>query len=136
MPRIFGLNLVALLLATFAFFFAGFVIYGVLFSDLWMSIEGVSEEDAAAAGMGWLAPALLITVLQVIGLGLILQWRKAASLGAAVTTAIVAWALIALPLMAYDPIYIPGQSPMSLVIDGAHLFVGWVSSAVILTLLK
>ncbi len=136
MPRIIGLNLLGVVLATFAFFFAGFVIYGVLFTDLWMAIEGVSEADAAGQGMGWLAPALLITVLQVIGLGLILQWRKAASLGAAVTTAVVAWALIALPLMAYDPIYIPGHSPMALVIDGLHLFIGWVASAIILTLIK
>ena len=136
MPKVFGLNPVAVLLGTIVFFMAGFVIYGVLFTELWMSIEGVSEADAEAAGMGWLAPALLITVLQVIAIGFLIKWRGATDLVGAVTTAIIAWALIAVPLMAYDPIYVPGHSPMSLVIDGLHLFVGWVASAIIFALLK
>lgn len=136
MPRIFGLNLVGILLASLVFFFAGFVIYGVVLADVWMRIEGVTPDAAAAAGMGWLVPAFAITVLQVIGLGMVLQWRKAMNLRDAVTTALAMWAFFALPLMAYDPIYIPGHSPLTLALDGLHLFVGWTASAVILTLFK
>ena len=136
MPKILGLNLIAIIVATVVFFFAGFVIFGVLFSELWMSIENVKVEDAEAAGMGWLAPALLITLMQVVGIGLLLKWRGATSIGEAVQTAILAWLFLAVPITAYDPIYVPHASYMSLVLDSVHLFVGWVGSAVIFSLIK
>ncbi len=136
MPKIFDLNPIGVLVASLAFFFAGFVIYGVLFSELWMALEGVTEADAEGAGMGWLAPALVITVMQVIGIGLLLKWRGAETLRDAAWTAFVAWLVLAVPLMAYDPIYNPNASWLSLALDGLHLFVGWVGTAAILTLMK
>jgi len=136
MPRIFDLNLLAIIIGSVVFFFAGFILYGVLFTDLWQEIEGVTAAEVEAAGMGWLLPAFAITVLQVIGIGLLLKWRAVEGIGASVATAATAWLFLAVPLMAYDPIYIPGHSYASLFLDGAHLFVGWVLSAVIYAVIK
>ncbi|MEO0398624.1 MAG: DUF1761 domain-containing protein [Pseudomonadota bacterium] len=136
MPRIFGLNVVGVLVASVAFFMVGYAVYGAIFSELWMSLQGVSEADVEAAGMGWLAPAFLITVLQMTGLATILKWRGVSDIMCAVLTAVAVWAFFGLPLMAYDPIYVPGESPMLLVIDGVHLFFGWIVGAIVLAVLK
>ncbi|MBI1393662.1 MAG: DUF1761 family protein [Alphaproteobacteria bacterium] len=137
MPRILGLNIVGVLIASVAFYFVGFLLYGLLFADLWMSAQGIAEADFEGQNTGaYMAGGFLITALQVIGLGLTLGWRKAMDMGAAIRTAIILWAFFALPFSHYSYLYEPHHNPALLAIDAGHLLVGWVVSAIVLTLFK
>ncbi|GJL91957.1 DUF1761 domain-containing protein [Hyphococcus sp.] len=136
MPKILGLNLIAVIAASVAFFLVGYLWYGVMFSDAWMAAAGIPSEAADAESPVWMAGGFLITLLQVIGLGLVLKWKGDATPTAAATTAAVLWFFIALPFCHYSYLYMPGHNATMLMIDASHLLVGWVVSALILRLIK
>ena len=137
MPKILGLNLLAVLAASVAFFLVGCLWYGILFADIWMEAAGIPPEAAESENPIWMAGGFLITVLQVIGIGLVLKWKGGASdIGAAAMTACVLWFFFALPFAHYAYLYGPAHSATMLMIDASHFLVGWVVSAVVLTLMK
>ncbi len=131
MPK---LNPVGVIAATVAFFVIGFLWYGVIFADAWMAAAGVTEEDAGSPV--WMILGFVITLMQVIGLAFVLKWKGDAAPMAAATTAAILWALFALPFTLYGYAYMPAHSATLLMIDASHLLVGWVVSAVVLTLFK
>lgn len=131
MPK---LNPVGIALASIAFFFIGFLWYGVIFMDGWMAGHGLTEDDGGSPI--WMVGGVVITVMQVIGLALILKWKGAAGLGDAATTAALLWALLALPFTLYAYLYLPAHNSTLLMIDASHLLVGWVVAAAILSRFK
>lgn len=137
MPKILGVNLVGVLVGSVAFFLVGWLWYGIIFADAWMSAMGYTEADFAGQNQTVsMVGGFVITVLQVIGIGLVLKWKGAASLGEAVATALLLWFFIALPFASYGYFYSLAQSTTLLMIDASHLLVGWVVSAVALALIK
>ncbi|NNE40329.1 MAG: DUF1761 domain-containing protein [Marinicaulis sp.] len=130
----FGLKPLPVILATVAFFFVGFLWYGLLFTEMWMAAEGLTEEDAGSPV--WMIGGLIITFMQVIGIGLVLKWKNVSGVNDAVMTMLTLWLLIALPFTAYAFVYLPAHSLPLLMIDASHLLVGWVVSAIILTIMK
>ena len=135
MPKIFGLNLLGVLVASVAFFLIGWLWYGILFQEAWMAAEGIAADAAESESPVWMAGGFLITLMQVIGIGLVLKWKGASGLGAAVTAAVVLWFFLALPFCCYAYIYAAHNSSL-LMIDASHLLVGWVVSAALLALIK
>lgn len=135
MPNIFGLKLAPVLVATIVFWFLGFLWYGVLFMDAWMAAHGVTVDDAGGFDI-YMAGGILTTLLQVIGLGLILKWRNGSGVGDAVKTALMMWVFLAFPFVMYAYLYLPAHDPTVLMIDGSHMLAGWVVSAAILTVMK
>ena len=136
MPKILGLNMLGVLVASLAFFFVGFLWYGLIFSDAWMAAEGLPPEAADAESPVWMAGGFIITILQVIGLGLVMKWKGDASPMEGATTAAVLWFFFALPFAHYAYLYNPAHNVTLLMIDGSHLLVGWIVSAVVLRLIK
>jgi len=137
MPRILGLNLLGVVLASIVFFMVGFVFYGVLFSETWMEFSNVTEADFEGQNTApYMAGGFLITVLQVIGIGLVMRWRGVKSIGGAVSTALILWALFAVPFIHYAYLYMPQHHVAQLLVDGGHFLVGWLVSAIILAVLK
>ena len=130
----FGLKPLPVILATVAFYFVGFLWYGLIFSEVWMAGHGVSEEDAGSPL--WMIGGFILTFMQVIGLGLILKWRNGSGVGAALQTAGLLWLLLALPFTLYDYVYLPGHNFTLLLVDASHLLVGWVVAAIILAVMK
>ena len=136
MPKILGLNLVGVLVASIAFFLVGWLWYGIIFSDVWMAAMGISADAAGGSFDIWMAGGLLITVMQVIGVGLVMKWKGVSGLSGAVITAVLLWLFFALPFCHYAYIYNPGHDSTLLMIDAGHLLVGWVVSAIVLALIK
>jgi hypothetical protein len=132
MPK---MNWIAVLAASAVFYVIGFVWYGVVFADAWMSAMGVTEEDAGGEPV-WMALGAVITILQVIGLALVLKWKGAARPADAAQISVILWALFALPFTLYGYAYLPDHNATLLMIDAGHLLVGWVAAAVVLTLFK
>ena len=137
MPKLFGLNSVAILAASVAFFIVGFLWYGLLFADAWMAASGITKEMAEAdQNPRWMIGGFVITVMQVIGIGLVLKWKGATSLNAAAMTALLLWFVFALPFCLYAYFYSVAHSSTLLMIDASHLLVGWVVSAIVLSFFK
>ena len=102
-----------------------------------MSASEVTEADYEGQSQGiWMFGGFVITILQVIGIGLVLKWKGSTSIGDAVKTALVIWLLFALPFAHYAYLYMPNHEAGLLMIDASHLLVGWVISAVILAVMK
>ncbi len=135
MPRIFGLNLVGVLAGSVAFYVVGWLWYGVIFEDAWMAAMGLPEMAEEPGAMTMIG-GFVITVMQVIGIGLVLQWKGAGDIAAAVKTAAVLWLVFALPFSAYGYFYGPAQSGLLLAIDASHLLVGWVAAAIAIAVFK
>ncbi|MEQ8934389.1 MAG: DUF1761 domain-containing protein [Amphiplicatus sp.] len=137
MPKLFGLNSVAVLAASVAFFIVGFLWYGVIFADAWMAEMGIAKDQANADNSPiWMIGGFVITVMQVIGIGVVLKWKGATTLGDAVKTALLLWFLFALPFSLYGYFYSVAHSSTLLMIDASHLLVGWAVSAAVLSLFK
>lgn len=133
MPK---LNPIGIAIASVAFYFVGFLWYGLIFADAWMAAEGVSKEAAEAESPAWMGVGFVITVMQAVGLAIVLKWKGVESLGDAAMTAVILWALFALPFTFYDYIYTPGHNATLLMIDASHLLVGWTVCAAVLSRFK
>lgn len=136
MPKLFGLNILGVLIASIAFFLVGYLWYAVLFGEAWGSAHGLTRADFEGESQIWMLGGFLVTVFQVVGIGLVMKWKGVTSLGKAVLTAAVLWLVFALPFVHYNYLYLPAHNPTLLMIDASHLLVGWVVSAVVLSLIK
>lgn len=138
MPRIFGVNLLGLLVSGIAFWMLGFVFYGVLFTQVWTSLWGwdPAELEAAAAEASAL-PMIIgfaISVLSALAVGVANARLGATDLMTAVKNAVFLWAGFVLITLSYDIIYAM-QPVMLLVLDGAHILLGFILIAVVQSLL-
>lgn len=136
MPKVLGLNLVGVLVASVAFFLLGWLWYGMVFSDAYMAELGIPASAAEEGNPMTYILGFIITVLQVVGIGLAMKWKDAAGLGGAVTTAVILWIVFAVPFSAYSYLYGAAHSETLFMIDAGHLLVGWVISAIVLSLIK
>ncbi len=136
MPKIFGLNLVGVLAASFAFYVVGFLWYGLLFTDPWMAAHNLNQADAQSQSPIWMGLGFLITFMQVIGIGKVLQWKGVSSLGDAVMTTLVLWFFLGFAYSLYAFIYVPSHNVSLMLVDSSHLLVGWIVSAILLSVLK
>lgn len=137
MPRIFGLNIVATLVAGIAFWLVGALFYGALFDDLWMGLWGFGPADKARmeAAMGMtLGIGFLLSLVFAGVLGFALKALKADGMMSAIKWAIFLWAGFVVTTMSYDMIYAL-QPVLLLVLDGAHTLTGFIIMAALLTVL-
>ncbi len=135
MPKILGLNLLGVIVATIVFWMLGYLWYGVLFMQPWMEGHGLTPDNAGGFDI-YMAGGIPTTFLQVLGVGLFLKWKGVADPVKAVSTAVLMWLLIALPLTMYAYLYLPAHNSTLLMIDASHVLAGWVVSAVVLSLIK
>lgn len=134
MPDIFGLKLVPVLVATLVFWVLGYVWYGVVFMDAWMAGHGLTE-DGGGFDI-YMVGGILTTLIQVIGIGLVLKWRSVAGVGPAAKTGATLWFVFALPIVMYAYLYLPAHNSTLLMIDASHMLVGWVVSSIIFAVMK
>jgi len=128
MPKIFGSSLLAIILATLLFYVVGFVIYGLLFSEQWMTYACMTEAEALARNEA-LGPmmyiwGLVITLAQVLGIALFLKKANVNSAGKGLMKGAMLATLFALPVMAYNWLY-QGSSANLLGMDYIHLLIGY-----------
>ena len=137
MPRIFGVNIIAWLVSAVALYFVGFVFYGLLFSEAWVSLWNFSPEqiEAAEAAAGpSMALGFVISLATAFFIGLALKKFGAEGLVPVTRKAVFLWAGFVVTTLAYDTVYAL-QPVMLLVIDSAHLLVGFIVVAVLHDLL-
>lgn len=129
-----SLKPLSILIGTLAFWFVGWAWYGLVFQEPWMAAHGLTEEDAAPGA--YMAGGVIITIMQVIGVGLVLKWRRAASIPDALKTTFLLWLTIALPGMASAFVYLPAHDLTLLAIDAGYVLVGWLLVALSYAVLR
>ncbi len=139
--KINGLPVWGILVASVVFWLIGGVFYGALFTDIWIKAEGITPEliEAAEAdpmGGAWMFGGFLLCVAMVKGLAFVLKWRGWPDLSGAIGTALVLWACFAVALLGYDLIYVPRHDWAGFFVDISYNLIGWVISAIILTLMR
>lgn len=137
MPRIFGLNIIAVLVSAIALFFVGFLFYGVLFEDLWVGLQGFTEAQLLEANEHMAAGMLhgfIISLVTAIFIGLALKRFGADGMMPAIKGAVLLWAGFALTTLAYGFVYAM-QPFMLFVLDASHLLVGFIVVAAVQTAL-
>ena len=128
MPKYFGVSVLGLLLATVVFYLLGALWYGVLFAEQWMSLNHFTEETANAnmdkLGVMMWVWGVVITLVQVIGLAMVINWANASKLFTCIKISVFMALFFALPVMAYGTLY-EGTSIYLLGIDILHLLLGY-----------
>ena len=155
MPRVAGLNIVALLVATVAFYLVGMVIYGFALMEVWAN-ESLKNHGLLAPGSAPLTGDALYTALGAIpnsmgegmayglgfvltlvtttGIALVLGMTRPASLGAALGRAFILWLCFGATTLTYNVIY-SSESTTIYLIDLMHLFIGYHLAAAVLYLM-
>lgn len=133
MPK---LSLPGVLAVTLVFWLIGFVWFGVLFAKASMAAAGVDPAAAQNESPLWMAGGVFITLAQVLGLALVIRWKGDYSAVEAAKTALLLWALFALPFTLYAFFYNPAHDLALLAIDGGHLLAGWTAAGAVLGAFK
>jgi hypothetical protein len=156
MPRVAGLNIVAVLAGALAMWIVGALFYTVLFGQVWqqqtLENHGIvgAGQAAALAGDALMAElkkipnqmpeglayglGFLISLFVAVGLGLLMKMSKPSSTGSAVGIAILAWLAFAAPTLTYNVVY-SSESRVIFGIDLLHLFTGYLVAAVVIFLI-
>lgn len=128
--RFQGHNILAIIIAAALMYGIGALIYGVLFSQQWMALAGVTEDSFA--GQEWrmgLSP--IMPILQAIGLSLVIKWRNAAGWMGGLATGFWMALFFVFAARLYGFVY--SAEPTGLLgIDTLHIFlINMVAGAVI-----
>lgn len=72
--RAMGLNLLAVIAAAAVIWLIGFLLYAVLFSELWIEWMGWSP-DETKSGASRMPFMVVMPALQAVGIALVIKWR-------------------------------------------------------------
>ena len=137
MPRIFGLNIIATLVAGFALWMLGYVWYGVVFTDPWTAMQNFTPEQTAygEANMGMLmGMGFLIALISSGFLGFVLRKIGATDMADAIKMSLVLCFGFVVLTQLYAPVY--ALTPMALFyIDASYQVVGFAIMAAIHSLM-
>ena len=137
MPRIFGLNIIAVLASTIALYFVGFLFYGVFFIDLWVGLHDFTDAQMHAANENMaigMTYGFFLSLITASFIGVALKRFGGDGMMPAIKGAVLLWAGFAATTLAYDVVYAM-QPVMLFVLDAAHLLVGFVIVAIVQTVL-
>ncbi|MCA8903180.1 MAG: DUF1761 domain-containing protein [Hyphomonas sp.] len=133
MPRILGVNAVGALLAAVAMFFVGFLVYGALFTEVYMSARGFQEADFEGNGPAWMGVGFLIELVAAFGIAWVIKARGTKGLVPCLLTGLTLAILIALPMRSYEFVYGWRHDVPGLLIDWAHSLVGFSVAGAVLS---
>lgn len=153
MPRVMGVNLLAALAGALAMYFIGFLIYGLLFQEIWTQQTLVNHGVVSANDAGSLtgdalmqeleslpaamSPTLamgvgfLISLTTALGVAAVLGLTKPASMRSALLHAVILWAGFAATTLSYNVVY-SSESTIIFGIDLVHLFLGYLAAAAVI----
>jgi hypothetical protein len=154
MPRVAGLNIVAVLAGAIAFYLVGMVIYGFALTEVWgqqlLINHGMASDQAMALTGEPLMQAMqaipgmdpmmaysvgfVISLVTVVGIAVVLRMAKPASLLAAMGTAFVLWVCFAATGLSYNVVY-SSESTVIYWIDLMHTLIAFLLSAVVMFLI-
>jgi hypothetical protein len=128
---IVGDNWLAIIAAAVAFYAIGFVIYGAVFSKLWMQLSGYTKEQLQPH-MWKMALSPIMPILAAIGLAILLKMAGVDNLATGLVVTFQIWFFIVLSTRLYSFVYSP-EKPGLLVMDAIHLFLGFMAAGAVIS---
>jgi Protein of unknown function (DUF1761) len=128
---IVGDNWLAILAGAVAFYAVGFIIYGAVFSKLWMKLSGYTQEQLKPH-MWKMALSPIMPILTAIGLAILLKLARVDNLATGLMITAQIWFFIVLSTRLYSFVYSP-EKPGLLVMDTIHLFFGTMAAGAIIS---
>lgn len=117
-----GDNWAAIIAAAVATYAIGALMYGLLFSKLWLQLTGYTREQLKPHM--WKMPiSFILPFLTAFGLALILKSAGVSNLATGLMITLQVWFFIVVPVRLYSFVYSP-ERPGLLVLDLVHLFLG------------
>jgi hypothetical protein len=132
--RIGGSSILAVLAAAVAIYAIGFLIYGLLFSEAWQSLQGYTKESMATAfaGKEWrMALSPVMPILIAVGMAIVMGWRGATGLAAGVRTGFIVGLFFLVASRMYSFVY-GTEAEGLLAMDSAHLLLNGVAAGAVL----
>ncbi len=125
-----GNNWWAVLAAAAAIYAIGFLIYGLVFSGLWLRLSGYTKEQLQPH-MWKMAVSPVMPILTAIGLAILFSLAKVDNLATGVVLAFQIWFFIVLATRLYSFVYSPEKTGL-LVMDAVHLLLGYLVAGAII----
>lgn len=132
--RIGGQGILAVLAAAVAIYAIGFVIYGLVFSEMWQSLQGYTKESMATdfAGKEWrMALSPVMPILIAVGMAIVMGWRGAKGLAAGAKTGFIVGLFFLVAARMYSFVY-GTEAEGLLAMDSAHLLLNGVVAGAVL----
>lgn len=126
-----GDNWLAIIVAAIAIYAIGFIIYGAVFSGLWMKLSGYTKEQLQPH-MWKMAISWVMPILTSIGLALVLKSAGVTNLAAGLVVTFQIWFFLILSTRLYSFVYSP-EKPGLLVMDAIHLLLGFMAAGAIIS---
>ncbi len=126
-----GDNWLAIIVAAIAIYAIGFIIYGAVFSGLWMKLSGYTKEQLQPH-MWKMAISWIMPILTAIGLALVLKSAGVTDLATGIVISLQVWFFIVLSTRLYSFVYSP-EKPGLLVMDAIHLLLGFLAAGAIIS---
>jgi hypothetical protein len=128
---IVGDNWLAIVVAAIAIYAVGFIIYGALFSKLWMSLSGYTKEQLAPHQ--WkMAISPIMPILTAVGLAILLKLARVDNLATGLVVSLQIWFFIMVPVRMYSYVYGP-EKPGFFVMDAIHVLLGTLAAGAIIS---
>lgn len=125
-----GDNWLAVLAAAAAIYAVGFLIYGLVFSGLWLKLTGYTK--AQLQPHSWkMALSPVMPILTAIGLAILFKLARVDNIATGLVIAVQIWFFIVLPARMYNFVYSP-EKIGHLVLDGLHLLLGMLVAGAII----
>lgn len=152
MPRIAGVNIVAVIAAALAIFFIGFIIYGIVLGEVWanenLSDHGVlaqynaltdaQKADFKVPGALGMAPAMIlgfvISLVTALGMAIAQKIMKPPTIAQALRNGFVLWFGFAATSLSYSVVY-GGFSRVTLSIDLVHTLLDYLAASAVIFLI-
>jgi hypothetical protein len=128
---IVGDNWLAIIAAAVAFYAIGFVIYGAVFSKLWMQLSGYTKEQLQPH-MWKMALSPIMPILAAIGLAILLKMAGVDNLATGLVVTFQIWFFIVLSTRLYSFVYSP-EKPGLLVMDAINLLLGFMAAGAVIS---
>jgi purine-cytosine permease-like protein len=128
---IVGDNWLAIIVAAVAFYAVGFIIYGAVFSKLWLQLSGYTKEQLQPH-MWKMALSPIMPILAAIGLAILLKLARVDNLATGLIVTFQTWFFIVLSTRMYSYVYSP-EKPGLLVMDAVHLLLGFMAAGAVIS---
>lgn len=135
MPRVAGVNILGGVLAAVAIYFVGFIWFGALFQELWVTANGYTDEQLAEnfnPGIVFGGGALIPLVL-AFAIGWLLKATHTSGLVPSIVFGAKLALVVAAPILAYGFVYNVYHSTTDLMLDIGHSLVGFMLGAAVLS---
>lgn len=125
-----GDNWLAVLAAAAAIYAIGFLIYGLVFSGLWLKLTGYTKEQLQPHSWKmFLSPVM--PILTAVGLAILFKLARVDNIAVGVVIAFQIWFFLVMPARMYNFVYSP-EKIGHLVLDALHLLLGMLVAGAII----